>query len=119
MQVLKFIILLTIILLSTAVGVLISSKYSKRVEELKEIKNALNMLETKIKFTYEPLAGIFEQISQTLSVSIRNIFSKASENMKTMQVKQAWNNSIDEALLSLNSEDINILKKLGNMLRKD
>ena len=55
MQVFKFILLMLIFGGSSYIGLLISKKYSKRTEELKQIKTALNMLETKIKFTYEPL----------------------------------------------------------------
>lgn len=117
MQVFKFILLITVFSGSSYVGILISKKYSKRTEELKQIKTALNMLETKIKFTYEPLPEIFEQIAKTVYEDISNIFKDAIINMKNMSVKEAWELSINNNNLCLNNEDKNILKELGNLLR--
>ena len=52
MIIIKFIILITIFGASTSIGFLMSKKYKNRVIELREFKNAINILETKIKFTY-------------------------------------------------------------------
>ena len=117
MQVFKFILLFFIFCGSSYIGLLISKRYSNRAEELKQIKNALNMLETKIKFTYEPLPEIFNQIAKTVPKSIGGIFSTARNKMKTISVKEAWEYSVDNTLLSINKEDKNILKELGNLLR--
>ena len=118
MQILKFIILVMIFLLSAFIGILISKRYSSRVFELKVIKNALNMLKTKIKFTYEPLPELFMQISENLQKNISEIFLNASLNMKKMSTKEAWDSSINSATLNLNNEDIGILKNLGKLLGK-
>ena len=64
MQGIKYILLIAIFGLSTGIGILISKSYENRVIELKEFKNILNIMKTKIKFTYEPLAEIFKQISK-------------------------------------------------------
>ena len=64
MQIIKYILLISIFSLSTAIGMTISKMYENRVNELKEFRNILNILKTKIKFTYEPLAEIFKQISK-------------------------------------------------------
>lgn len=118
MQFLKSIMLIMIVLASMLIGILISKKYSKRVEELREIKTALNMLETKIRFTYEPLPEVFNQIASTTSQNIGEIFSKASFNMKDMVAQEAWEKALEETNLNLNQEDLNILKKMGNLLGK-
>ena len=118
MQILKFIILIMIFLLSAFIGILISKKYSSRVLELKELKNALNILKTKIKFTYEPLPEIFKQMSENLQKNISAIFYNASINMKDMPTKEAWETSISSATLNLNNEDISMLKNLGKLLGK-
>lgn len=39
-------------------------KYAYRVKELQEMKNALNIFMTKIKFTYEPIPSTFMYISE-------------------------------------------------------
>ena len=119
MQVFKFLILMLIWASSTAIGILISKKYVNRVIELKEIKNALNMLETKIKFTYEPLQDIFNQIAESMTNNTARIFEMACREMRTMSAQKAWEYGIDNALLNLNKEDTNVLKELGKLLRQN
>ena len=118
MQILKIIMLIMIVLACMLIGIIISKRYSKRVEELREIRTALNMLETKIKFTYEPLPEIFNQISSNLSQNMGEIFAKASSNMNNMLAKEAWEKALDKNNFNMNQEDINILKKMGGLLGK-
>ena len=40
---------------STFIGILISKKYSNRLNILKNLKNALNMFEVKINFSFETI----------------------------------------------------------------
>lgn len=119
MEFLKYIFLVMIFLSSVFIGILISKRYANRVIELKEIKNALNMLKTKIKFTYEPLPDVFCEISKNLKQNISEIFSKASLSMNELAAKEAWEKSIEQAQLNINNEDINILKGLGKLLRQN
>ena len=49
----KMFILILIFLASLQAGKIISKKFFSRVSELKDMKNALNMFLTKIRFTYE------------------------------------------------------------------
>ena len=59
MIILKYIMIFLVFLVSFVIGNLISKKYILRVKELKDFKNALNIIGSKIKFTYEPLPEIF------------------------------------------------------------
>jgi len=120
MIIIKFIILITIFGASTSIGFLMSKKYKNRVIELREFKNAINILETKIKFTYEPIPEIFIQISNNLENNISKIFKKASEYIGENTTKEAWNKAIEELKLELhlNNEDIDIIQNLGNLLGK-
>ena len=121
MIIIKFTILLLIFASSTSIGYLISKKYVNRVIELKQFRNTINILENKIKFTYEPIPEIFKQISNNSEENISKIFQKASEYIIKENTKDAWNRAIEdeENNLSLNTEDINIIKNMGNMLRKN
>lgn len=120
MIILKSIILILIFGGSTSIGYIISKKYANRVKELKDFRNAINMLENKIKFTYEPIPEIFKEISKTLDNNISEIFSKSSEYIVNSTIKEGWNKAIEEKReqTSLNNEDISIIKNLGNMLGK-
>lgn len=118
MIILKYIMIFLVFLISFLVGNLISKKYILRVKELKDFKNALNIIESKIKFTYEPLPEIFVQTSKLLSKNISAIFVQASNNMKSLNAEEAWNKSLEESSTNLYKEDIENIKNFGKMLGK-
>ena len=112
----KIVIYTCIFLSSAAIGILVSKKYEDRVSELKEFKNALNMFKTKIKFTYEPIPEIFEEISKQINSNTGKIFKLASSNMEVLAAGDAWNMAVDTNILSINEEDRSILKNLSKLL---
>ena len=116
MQIIKYILLITIFSLSARIGLIISKMYENRVLELKEFKNILNIIKTKIKFTYEPLAEIFKQISKDGKTEIEKIFGKMASQLEYIQVREVWENCIQEADISIKQTDKNVIKKLGNLL---
>ena len=118
MQVIKYIILLLIFLSSSMIGRLLSKKYYYRLEELEEIKNALNLFKTKIKFTYSSIPEIFKEIAEGSKQNISKIFENTVHNLKSMPATEAWNKAIDETKenTNLNEEDIKIIKGLSKQL---
>ena len=115
----KVFMLMLIFLASLKAGKIISKKYSNRVMELKEMKNALNMFLTKIKFTYESVPESFKQISENINGSIGKIFKDAAEGMKENSAGDAWDNSVDKIETSLTKEDKDIIKGLRKNARKN
>lgn len=118
MQIVKYLTLILILSSTTYIGILISKKYLNRVKDLKEMKNALNMFSTKIKFTYEPIPQTFKEISQKTKTNISNIFKIAYEKMKTGNAGKAWEEALEEANTNMTKEDIEVLKNLSNLLGK-
>ena len=116
MQLIKYFILFLILILATMIGRFLSKKYVYRLEELEDIKNALNILKSKIKFTYEPLKEIFRQISQDKSNKIEEIFENMTYKLSFEDVKTSWRDSIQEADISITQEDKDVLKELGKIL---
>lgn len=116
MQIIKYILLFCIFVLCTAIGISISKAYENRVKELKEFKNILNIMKTKIKFTYEPLEEIFKQIAKDNKTDIERIFGQMSNQIKYFNTKDVWEECIQDADISINQEDKDILKKLGKLL---
>ena len=116
MQGIKYILLFAIFGLSTAIGMAIAKSYENRVIELKEFKNMLNILKTKIKFTYEPLAEIFKQIANKNETNVERIFGQMANQIAYYPTREVWENCIQEADISINQEDKDILKKLGKLL---
>lgn len=111
-------ILFLIFILSTLIGILIAKSYKNRVSDLEEMKNALNMLKTKMKFTYEPIPEIFKEISKNTKLGISDIFLNASENMKNVSAGKSWNIALESSKTNMKEEDINILKGLNKLLGK-
>ncbi len=81
MLVIKIIILLLIFIISIFLGFTLANKYKYRVNDLKEIRSALNILKTKISYTYEPLPEVFLEIGKKLK-------SRNSENFLKLRVKK-------------------------------
>ena len=116
MIIIKYFILFLILVASTLIGKSLSKKYVYRLQELEEIENSLNILKTKIKFTYEPLKEIFRQISQDKSNKIEEIFENMTYKLSFEDVKTSWRDSIQEADISITQEDKDVLKELGKIL---
>ena len=114
----KYTSLFLLFIAITLIGVIISEKYKKRVIELKEMKKALNILETKMKFTYEPIPTIFEDIYEHMNTNVSYIFKEANEKMKEKTAGQAWQEALNAKPNNLNKEDINVLQGLTNLLGK-
>ena len=116
MIILKYILLLIIFVLSAAIGITISKMYENRVKELQEFKEMLNIIKTKIKFTYEPLASIFTCLSKDGNTNIEKIFEEMAYRIEFFDVKTVWEDTIQEADISIKQEDKDILKRLGKLL---
>lgn len=115
---LKIIIYIFIFLSSSLIGMLISKKYINRVNELREFKTALNMLKTKIRYTYEPIPEVFMQISENLNSNIANVFNQAANKMNTLIAGEAWTIALKLEDLNINEEDRKVLNNLGKLLGK-
>ena len=116
MQIIKYFILFLILVFSSMIGRFISKRYVYRLQELEEMKNTLNILKSKIKFKYEPIPNIFEEISKNSSKNIGQIFEKAKEKMNKTTADIAWNQAIEETNNNLKEEDKNVLKMLSKLL---
>lgn len=118
MIVIKYIGIFLVFIISFYIGYLISKKYTLRLKELKDLKNALNIIESKITFTYEPLQDIFMQTSKMVTGNVSKIFVQACDNMKTDNAEDAWDKSMQTSITNLNLEDIENIKSFGKMLGK-
>lgn len=118
MLIIKSCILFLIFIASLFIGKLISQKYINREKELKELKTALTMFETKMKFTYEAIPEIFTDIAEKIGGNIGNIFQNAADKMQEMTAGDAWNEAIEDGQSNMIPEDKNILKNLGRLLGK-
>lgn len=118
MMIFKF-IFLTIILFGTSyIGILMAKKYSNRVKDLKEMRKALNFFEDKIKFTYEPIPDVFEEISSKVNENIGEIFKSSANLMQNESAGVSWEKAVDNANTNFSKEDNEVIKGLAKMLGK-
>ena len=108
-----------VFLIATLIGKNISQKYKFRLDELEELKNALNIFKSKIKFTYQPIPVIFVGISNNSNKNISNLFNMAVDKMKTESAGVAWERAVDAFQSNLNEEDRQALKTLSKLLRSN
>lgn len=118
MLIVKILIYSFIFLSCSLIGILISKKYSNRVNELKEFKNALNIFKTKIRYTYEPIPEIFSDISENVSSNVSSVFKTAAEKMEFCAAGEAWNLALKLDNLNIDDEDRNALNNLSKLLGK-
>ena len=114
----KYINILLVFIITFLIGYLKSQKYSNRVLELKELEIALDILENKIKFTYEPLKEIFEQMKNLLKGDISEIFNEVNKNLENDNVENAFYKSLENIKTNLLEEDLEIIKNLSKILGK-
>ena len=108
--------LFIILVACSLIGRYLSKRYVMRVKELEEMKNALSVFQSKIKFTYEPIPEVFEEIAKTTSKSVGQVFYLAKEKMKKNTANMAWEQAIDESENNLTKEDKQVLKTLSKLL---
>ena len=69
MEIFKIILLTAVMGMCTVLGIMKANKFKLRVIDLQEIKKALNLAITKIRYTYEPLPELFKEICDLLELS--------------------------------------------------
>lgn len=118
MYILKILLLIGVFCTSTCIGIIISKRFSNRVDILKEMKNALNMFEVKINFACEALPNVFSEIADKTKGPVKRIFKDTTLHMDKMIAGEAWNVAVENNQECLKKEDIDTLKTLGKMLGK-
>lgn len=120
MLIIKNIMLFSVFIISFFIGKYMSKQYVDRLTELEEIKKALNIFKTKIKFTYDPIPEIFKEISNTTNTTnynISNLFKNAVKKMENHTASIAWEKSINEYTGNLNEKDKQCIQTLSKLLR--
>lgn len=118
MFVLKLILYTLIVLTSSMLGITLSRKYVKRVDELKDFKSALVMLKTKIRYTYEPIGEIFTDISRSLKGNISILFKNACTQIEEKGSTDGFYAAVKITDLSINYEDKQVIGNLSKLLGK-
>ncbi len=114
----KFILILLVFILATVIGYLLAGRYKTRVTELNDLIFALDVFETKIKYTYDSLTTSFLYIADNLKTKVYRLFYITAEILKenrNVSAGDCFKQVIDDEkiFLALNKDDIEIIKGLG------
>lgn len=114
----KFILIIGVFILATFIGYLLAGRYKTRVAEINDLIFALDVLETKIKYTYDSLPTSFLYIADNLKTKVYRLFYITAEELKenrNLSAGDCFKQVIDDEkiFLALNKDDIEIIKGLG------
>lgn len=118
MFILKIFLYVLIIATSSTLGVMLSKKYVKRVDELKAFKSALVMLKTKIRYTYAPICEIFTDISKSLKGGTALLFKNACTQIEEKGTTDGFCTAIEMTDLNVTREDKQVMGTLSKLLGK-
>lgn len=118
MLLIKFFLIFCVFGASTFIGYTIANRYRTRVNEINDLLFALEIFETKIKYTYDSLGTSFLYIADILKTKIYRIFYVTAEEIrenKNDSAGECFKRVVDDEkiFLALTKEDIDILKELG------
>ncbi len=117
LTILKMMMLFLVFGICTMLGILKAKSYDARVEELKKMKNALEMMKSKIEFTYAPIKDIFAEVTKVVYSNEENIFQNTANLMDQKGISESWNRAVEEEI-KLSKEDRATLKMFGKLLGK-
>ncbi|AGB40508.1 stage III sporulation protein AB [Halobacteroides halobius DSM 5150] len=88
-----------IIISSTGLGFVVARQFILRSKQLKQIKLALELLQTEISYGITPLPQAFEKIASELDAPVDNFFVEAREGLKAGQTaKDAWQQAVKKVI---------------------
>ena len=118
MGILKIVLLTMVLAMCSFLGIIKANRFKLRVIDLCEMKKALNLIITKMRYTYEPLPELFKEVSKELNKNIANIFITAHTYMNELNAKEAWEKSVGEIELTTKLLEDNI-KEAESLQRKN
>lgn len=114
----KFILIIAIFIIATFIGYALANSYKRRVMELNDFLKAMDIFETKIKYTYDSICTSFLYIADNLKSKIYRIFyitAQLLEENKNISAGDCFRQVVEDekVFLALNKDDIEIIKGLG------
>lgn len=102
-------------------GLMGARKIDRRVEQIKEIRQAMGYLEKEITYLQTPLSLALEHTARMTSPPLQRLFAGCACNLTKRQgvsVKEAWEHALVnfKQQADLNHDDIQILAAAANQL---
>lgn len=118
MLIIKYLELFFIFITSMYMGILYSRRYLNRVKDLEEMKNAMEIFKSKIKFTYKPIPEIFEEIAKEIKSNIAGVFLLSKSYMEEYTASESWKMAMEKSASNTNltKDDIEVISNLSKTL---
>jgi len=118
---LKFLGAIIIILCSGIIGLVVARNYSLRPQELRYLRNGMQMLETEILYGLTPLPQALQRVGSRLPRPINKLYIQTAAlliNGEGSIAAEAWGKALEnlEQESSLLPEDLDILYYFGQSL---
>ncbi|WP_163969970.1 stage III sporulation protein SpoIIIAB [Oceanobacillus halotolerans] len=105
---------------TTIVGFDVSNKLTKRPKHIRQLKNALQILEAEILYSQSPLKDAFTTITKQVPEPTKSFFGELSNRMneKNANLYHVWDEAIKELMQnsSLGNNEQEILLQFGRTL---
>jgi stage III sporulation protein AB len=116
----KYIGALIIIFTATAIGRLLAMQFRERPRQLRQLKSALQSLETEITYGLSPIGQAAKRLSEQLPQPGKNLFSYFSAKLATgeMSLQDAWDETLDKIWpkTAMKKNEKEIMKQFGATL---
>lgn len=117
----KAVLCIIIFLCSGGLGMLKAMTFSSRLQDLQDLKEMLQILETEISYRKDPLGKAFARIAEYKENRAMELLRLCSQKMKQNQeFRTCWEAAIAQVYSesALTSEDLLILKDMGLQMGK-
>ncbi|MFC4558782.1 stage III sporulation protein SpoIIIAB [Virgibacillus kekensis] len=105
---------------TTWIGFEISSRLNNRPKHIRQLKNALQILEAEILYSQLPLQDAFQTIARQIPQPVSNFFQSLNESISkgNTELFRFWNEHVNELLResALGANEGEILKQFGRTL---
>lgn len=118
---LKLVGCLFVIISSSGIGFLLGSRFGERVEDIRNFRTSIQMLETEISYSHTPLPEAFVCVAKKSGGAVRAIFEHVGDSLgsrRSGNVGDAFASALNRSSgsVSLSPEDMGILKSFGHSL---
>ncbi|KYO65826.1 stage III sporulation protein SpoIIIAB [Thermovenabulum gondwanense] len=112
---------LLILFSSSSIGFIVAKYYGERPKLLRQLQNALSMLETEINYSNSPLPEALRNVALRCDKDVSFLFSKTKEYINSTEgltAAEAWEKALKafSRTKSLNETDMEILDAFGKYL---
>jgi len=111
---------LIILFSANAIGRLFAKQFSERPRQLRQLKSALQSLETEITYGLSPIGEAASRLSEQLPEPSRSLFYFFSEKLAQGEasLKEAWNETLKEfwPKTAMKKNELEIMKQFGATL---